>query len=71
MNSPAMLNRVLDQSPCPDLEHYLERGGGRALESARKIEPEVIVDLITESGLVDLLAVTLIPTKRVSMGHLS
>ncbi|NNF54303.1 MAG: hypothetical protein HKN03_07655 [Acidimicrobiales bacterium] len=51
MNSPALLHRVLDQSPCPDLDHYLERGGGRALQSARKIQPEVIVDLITESGL--------------------
>ena len=44
-------HRVLDPEPCPSLAAYVKAGGGIALDAARAIDPRVILDTITDSGL--------------------
>ena len=44
-------NRVLDIEPCADLEAYQTMGGGEALDAARLVEPDAVVDALRRSGL--------------------
>lgn len=46
-----MNHRVLDTEPCSDLEAYQKMGGGEALEAARLVEPDAVVDALRRSGL--------------------
>lgn len=43
--------RVLDREPCLDLAHYVEAGGGRGLDAARRLGGGAVVDEIVASGL--------------------
>jgi NADH:ubiquinone oxidoreductase subunit F (NADH-binding) len=45
------LHRVLDADAITNLGAYEARGGGRALEAARGVEPVAIIDTIERSGL--------------------
>jgi NADH-quinone oxidoreductase subunit F len=45
------LHRVLDADAVTNLGAYSARGGGRALDAARAVEPEALIDLIERSGL--------------------
>ncbi len=42
---------VLDREPCPDLAEYKKRRGGDALDVAREVEPQAIIDEIEAAGL--------------------
>ena len=46
-----LVNRVLPAEPIRDLDAYLAAGGGRALDAARRIEPEAIIAEVEASGL--------------------
>lgn len=43
--------RVLDDEPCTDLPRYLAAHGMQALDVARRVEPEALVDVVERSGL--------------------
>ncbi|MBW3644232.1 MAG: SLBB domain-containing protein [Actinobacteria bacterium] len=43
--------RVLDPEPLPTLDQYLDQGGGRGLEAARRLGPVGIIDDVEASGL--------------------
>jgi len=42
---------ILPDSPVTSLDEYVAHGGGRALERARALGPDAIIDLIAASGL--------------------
>ncbi|MEA2843094.1 MAG: NADH-quinone oxidoreductase subunit, partial [Actinomycetota bacterium] len=44
-------NRVLDAAPVETLADYVTAGGGKALEMARKAEPEGVIGAVERSGL--------------------
>ena len=46
-----LTNRILPAAPFPTLDDYLAAGGGRALEAARRVEPEALIGEIEASGL--------------------
>jgi NADH:ubiquinone oxidoreductase subunit F (NADH-binding) len=46
-----LIHRVLDSSPCPDLDTYLRVGGGFGLENARRLGQEAVLDHIEAAGL--------------------
>ncbi len=46
-----LVNRVLPATPFRDLDAYLAAGGGRALDSARRVEAEVLIGEVEASGL--------------------
>jgi NADH:ubiquinone oxidoreductase subunit F (NADH-binding) len=46
-----MVSRVLDPEPLDDLDSYLDGGGGRGLEAARKLGTSGILDDLEASGL--------------------
>jgi NADH-quinone oxidoreductase subunit F len=46
-----LVSRVLPAVPCATLRDYLDAGGGRGLEAARRLEPDVIVAEVEASGL--------------------
>lgn len=43
--------RVLPLEPLADLDAYVARGGGRAVDVARRVEPEAVISTITDAGL--------------------
>ena len=43
--------RVLPPKPYDSLEDYVEAGGGKGLEAARKVDAETIIGELTASGL--------------------
>ena len=43
--------RVLPAEPLADLDAYLARGGGRALEGARAVEPGAVIKTVADAGL--------------------
>ncbi len=43
--------RLLDAEPLADLDAYIDAGGGRGIETARRLSPEEIVELVELSGL--------------------
>jgi len=45
------VNRILPASPIESLAAYVEGGGGRGLEAARAVAPEVVIDLLEDAGL--------------------
>jgi NADH:ubiquinone oxidoreductase subunit F (NADH-binding) len=47
----AIITRVLDPEPVPNLEAYLAAGGGRGLEAGRKLGPEATIEEVLASGL--------------------
>ena len=47
----AILTRVLDPEPVPNLDAYVAAGGGKGLEAARKLGPAATIEEITASGL--------------------
>jgi NADH-quinone oxidoreductase subunit F len=47
----SLANRILPAEPFGTLDAYLEAGGGRALDAARRVEPEAIIAEIDASGL--------------------
>ncbi|HJV09782.1 MAG TPA: NADH-ubiquinone oxidoreductase-F iron-sulfur binding region domain-containing protein [Acidimicrobiales bacterium] len=46
-----IVHRVLYPEPITDLADYRERGGGEALEAARKVEPATLIEELEASGL--------------------
>ncbi len=46
-----MTSILLDGEPVTSLAEHRARGGGQALEAARQLEPEVLIEEITASGL--------------------
>lgn len=46
-----MIARVLDSEPVQSLADYLDRGGGRGLEAARRMGPEATVEEVMAAGL--------------------
>jgi NADH-quinone oxidoreductase subunit F len=46
-----MPERALSNETVTDLDHYYLRGGGRALNAARAVEPELLSDLVDDAGL--------------------
>jgi NADH:ubiquinone oxidoreductase subunit F (NADH-binding) len=46
-----LVNRILPAVPYANLDEYLAAGGGRALDAARRVEPEALVAEIESSGL--------------------
>ena len=46
-----LTNRILPAAPFATLDDYLAAGGGRALEAARRVEPEALIGEIEASGL--------------------
>jgi NADH-quinone oxidoreductase subunit F len=44
-------SRVLDPEPLPSLRQYVDRGGGQALETARRLGSAAIIDDVEASGL--------------------
>lgn len=46
-----LVHRVLPPSPSVSLTHYRRRGGGKGLEAARRVEPEVLIAELEASGL--------------------
>lgn len=46
-----LVHRVLPPQPYESLERYLHAGGGRGLDAARQVEPEVVVAEIEAAGL--------------------
>lgn len=46
-----LIRRVLDATPCHNLDEYLEGGGGRALDVARRLGPEGVIDEVEAAGL--------------------
>jgi NADH-quinone oxidoreductase subunit F len=46
-----LVHRILPPTPYANLDEYLAAGGGRALEAARRVEPEALVAEIEASGL--------------------
>ncbi|HEX6569067.1 MAG TPA: hypothetical protein VF015_07875 [Acidimicrobiales bacterium] len=52
MTAPTTLvNRVLPARPVADLDAYVGAGGGRALDAARQVEPEALIEVVEASGL--------------------
>ncbi|HVW35245.1 MAG TPA: hypothetical protein VHL53_22115, partial [Acidimicrobiia bacterium] len=45
------MTRVLDPEPVPDFATYLDNGGGKGLEAARKLGPAATIEEVTASGL--------------------
>src|SRR5215207_6775320 len=45
------LSRVLPEQPFSDLASYVEAGGGRGLDAARRLGPEAIVEHVLAAGL--------------------
>src|SRR5688572_21384016 len=43
--------RVLPAEPLADLDAYLARGGGRAIDGARSVEPAAVIRTVTDAGL--------------------
>ena len=46
-----LVERVLDRTECRTLSDHEERGGGRGLTAARRVDAEVIVDELAAAGL--------------------
>jgi NADH-quinone oxidoreductase subunit F len=46
-----LVNRILPAVPYANLDEYLAAGGGRALDAARRVEPEALVAEVELSGL--------------------
>ena len=46
-----LVNRILPAQPVRDLDAYLATGGGRALDAARRVDPETLIAEIEASGL--------------------
>src|SRR5438445_1187691 len=47
----ATVQRVLDLEPVVSVDRYIDAGGGRGLEAARRLGPEGVIDDIAASGL--------------------
>ena len=45
------INRILPAAPYATLDDYLDAGGGRALDAARRVEPETLIAEIEAAGL--------------------
>jgi NADH:ubiquinone oxidoreductase subunit F (NADH-binding) len=45
------VNRILPATPIATLDDYLAAGGGRAIDAARRVEPEAVVAEIEAAGL--------------------
>lgn len=43
--------RVLPAEPLADLDAYVARGGGRAIDGARRVEPEAVIRTVADAGL--------------------
>ncbi len=46
-----LIERVLDRTECTSLAAHRERGGGKGLNAALRLEPSAVIALITASGL--------------------
>jgi NADH-quinone oxidoreductase subunit F len=46
-----VVHRILPAAPYANLDEYLAAGGGRALDTARRVAPEVLVAEVESSGL--------------------
>jgi NADH:ubiquinone oxidoreductase subunit F (NADH-binding) len=46
-----LVNRILPAAPIATLDAYLAAGGGRAVDAARRVEPEVLIAEVEASGL--------------------
>ena len=46
-----LINRILPAAPFATLDDYLAAGGGRALDAARRVEPDALIGEIEASGL--------------------
>ena len=46
-----LVHRVLSAEPVPTLEAHVDRGGGKGLAAAMKVEPVVLIGEVEESGL--------------------
>ena len=46
-----LINRILPAAPFASLDDYLGAGGGRALDAARRVEPDALIAEIEASGL--------------------
>ena len=46
-----LVNRILPAQPIRDLDAYRAAGGGRALDGARRVEPEALIAEVEASGL--------------------
>ncbi len=45
------INRILPAAPVATLDDYLAAGGGRALDAARRVDPETLIAEVEASGL--------------------
>ena len=45
------VRRVLDPEPLGSLQDYVDQGGGKGLEAARRLGPEAVIDDVEASGL--------------------
>jgi NADH:ubiquinone oxidoreductase subunit F (NADH-binding) len=46
-----LVERVLDRTECRSLSDHTDRGGGRGLQAARAVAPDVVIDELAASGL--------------------
>lgn len=46
-----LVERVLDRTECRSLSAHIDRGGGRGLDAARRVAPEVVIDELAAAGL--------------------
>jgi NADH-quinone oxidoreductase subunit F len=46
-----LVHRVLSPEPVPTLEAHVDRGGGKGIAAAMKVEPEALIGEVEESGL--------------------
>ena len=46
-----LVSRVLPEHPVASLDDYLDAGGGRGLDAARKLGPASIIDEVEAAGL--------------------
>ena len=49
--APVLVERILPASPVATLDDYLAAGGGRALDAARRVEPEALIAEVEAAGL--------------------
>ena len=47
----ALVHHVLDADAVDNLGEYEQRGGGRALEAARDLDPSAVIEVLEASGL--------------------
>jgi NADH:ubiquinone oxidoreductase subunit F (NADH-binding) len=47
----SLVSRVLPRTPVTSLDRYVDAGGGRGLEAARKLGPSAVIEDLTAAGL--------------------